>query len=311
MRNAVLFLIFNRPDTTARVFETIRRARPPRLYVAADGARTTKAGEAQLCEETRWVASRVDWPCEVRTLYRTQNIGCKVAVSQAIDWFFDNEEQGVILEDDCLPEPCFFDYCDDLLGRYKHDPQVMCISGDNFLSDDVRESIKDSYYFSNFCHIWGWASWRRAWRGYDVTMRDWPMQGQEVLRKVFPDNAPLRRAWTQTLSRVFKGEINTWDYQWTYRCWSAGGLTCLPVSNLISNIGFDDRGTHTVDGQSHLAELKTTPLSMPLRHPAKVSPHVVADKWSGRHLFPVARFTLRRVLGRRLKVFLGLRASAA
>lgn len=312
MRNAVLFLIFNRADTTSRVFEAIRRARPPRLYVAADGARAGKAGEAQLCEETRAVIKRVDWPCEVKTLFRDQNLGCKVAVSQAIGWFFDNEEQGIILEDDCLPEDVFFNYCDELLERYKDDLRVMCISGDNFLPEDVRASVQDSYYFSNFCHIWGWASWRRAWTGYDVNMRAWQAgQGQAVLKKTFPHNAPLRRVWRGTFDRVANGDINTWDYQWTFRCWSAGGLTCLPSTNLISNIGFDDRATHTVDTQSHLAELKTAPLSLPLKHPAVVQRHEAADRWSERNLFPVARYTLRRVFGRRLKVALGLRESAA
>lgn len=148
MINPVLFVVFSRPDTTARVFEAIRQARPPRLYVAADGPRASRPGEAQLCEETRRIASAVDWPCELKTLFRPENLGCKAAVSGAIDWFFDNEEQGVILEDDCLPDASFFEYCDALLEKHKDDLRVMCISGDNFMPAEVRQEIKDSYYFS-------------------------------------------------------------------------------------------------------------------------------------------------------------------
>lgn len=308
MRNAVLFLVFNRADTTAKVFDAIRQARPPRLYVAADGARADRPDELGLCEATRQVATAVDWPCEVKTLFRERNLGCKMAVSSAIDWFFEHEPQGVILEDDCLPDPSFFDYCDALLDKYQDDPRVMCISGDNFLNGQVR--VDHDYYFSNFCHIWGWASWRRAWQGYDVAMRDWSTsRGQALLKRVFPYSAPLQRIWLETLDRVARGEINTWDYQWVYRCWTAGGFTVLPAVNLISNIGFDQRATHTVDAESKLAGLRTHSLPQPLDHPPTVRRHVRADRWSGKHLFPVARYTLRRVLGRRLKVALGLRAA--
>lgn len=307
MRNAVLFLVFNRADTTAQVFEAIRQARPPRLYVAADGARQGRPDEPAQCEATRLAATAVDWPCEVKTLFREQNLGCKMAVSGAIDWFFQHEEQGVILEDDCLPDPSFFDYCDTLLDKYKDDPRVMCISGDNFLNGQVP--VEHAYYFSKFCHIWGWASWRRAWQGYDVAMRDWtPESGRQLLKQVFPRSGPMQRIWLEILSRVAKGEINTWDYQWVYRCWLAGGFTVLPAVNLISNIGFDDRATHTADAENKLANMRTQALPQPLAHPPTVARHEAADKWSGEHLFPVARYTLRRVLGRHLKVALGLRS---
>lgn len=310
MINAVLFIVFNRADTTARVFEAIRKARPPRLYVAADGPRSSRPQEAQLCEEARRVASAVDWPCEVKTLFRPGNLGCKMAVSGAIDWFFEHEEQGIILEDDCLPEPSFFDYCDTLLDRYKDDPRVMCISGDNFLPADVHSRLGDAYYFSAFFHIWGWASWRRAWKGYDVSMSRWnPEVGEKLLRKVFPDNAPLRRIWMGTFNRVAAGEIDTWDYQWVFHCWMAGGLSCMPAGNLISNIGFDERATHTTESGHAQANLPTQPLPMPMKHPATVARHRDFDHWSENHLYPVARHTLRRVLGRRLKFYLGLRPS--
>ena len=310
MKSPVLFLIFNRPDTAARVLEAIRAARPPRLYVAADGPRAGRPAEAALCEQTRQLIASVDWPCEVKTLFRDQNLGCKRAVSQGISWFFEHEEQGVILEDDCLPEPSFFDYCDDLLERYKDDPRVMCVSGDNFMPDDVQQQLKDSYYFSAFVHIWGWASWRRAWKDYDVTMSKWNSQGgKQLLKKVFPGNAPLHRIWMNSFSKTAAGNINTWDYQWVFHCWLSGGLSCMPARNLISNIGFDERATHTTESGNNQANLPTQALAMPLTHPTTVARNQQADRWSATHLYALSRFTLRRVLGRQIKFYLGLRAS--
>src|SRR5271165_4717676 len=172
MRSPILFLVFNRPETTRRVFETIRAARPPKLYVSADGPRAGRAGEPQRCDEARRIATSVDWPCEVKTLFRDANLGCKMGVSTGISWFFDQEPEGIILEDDIVPLPSFFDYCDELLARYRDDERVAMISGCNPIANDFR--VDESYFFARFCGIWGWASWRRAWRHYDVNISAWP-----------------------------------------------------------------------------------------------------------------------------------------
>lgn len=310
MQSAVLFLVFNRPDTTGRVFEAIRQAKPPRLYVAADGPRAGRDGEAALCAETRRVAAAVDWDCEVRTLFRDENRGCKMAVSEAITWFFTHEERGIILEDDCLPVPDFFRFCDEMLERYQSDPRVMMVSGDNFTQDSGLP-LEGSYYFSAFGHIWGWASWRRAWSGYDVTMSQWSEpHGKHLLRQVFPGNAPIRRIWMETFGNVAAGRINTWDYQWNHHCWVQGGLSCVPERNLISNIGFDDRATHTTQADSPLADMPVGSLTWPLRHPEAVARNWKADAWEAARFFNLARYSWRRVLGRKLKVFLGLRQAA-
>ena len=170
LNTAVLFLVFNRLDTTKQVFETIRQAKPQRLYIAADGARASRVGEAAQVQAVRdYVTSHVDWECEVKTLFREQNLGCKYAVSSAIAWFFENEEMGIILEDDCLPDPTFFNFCQELLARYRHDQRIGVISGDNFQFGHRRND--DSYYFSKYVHIWGWATWRDRWvNSYDVTI---------------------------------------------------------------------------------------------------------------------------------------------
>lgn len=286
VRSPVLFLVFNRPDTSARVFEAIRQARPPRLYVAADGPRAGRPHEQERCEAVRRAATAVDWPCELVTLLREQNLGCKRAVSSAISWFFEHEPEGIVLEDDCLPDPTFFAYCDELLARYRDDPRVMCISGDNFIS--ATWTPPESYYFSRYMHIWGWATWRRAWAYYDVDMREWRGgQGGDVAEWRPPGEARAAAHWRDLFDSVASGQIDTWDYQWTYACWRQGGLSCMPASNLISNIGFGEGATHTVSPESKLANMAVVPLALPLRHPADVQAQTEADRWTSEHVFGI------------------------
>jgi len=209
------------------VFEAIRQAQPARLYIAADGPREGRAGETDLCEQTRKVALEVDWPCQVTTLLRNENLGCKKAVSSAIDWFFEHEPEGIILEDDCLPARDFFRFCDELLEKYRDDPRVGSITGDNFISATWRPD--ESYYFSRFSHIWGWATWRRAWANYDVTMADWPNLGSRFIKtEVFAGNNQAAAYWSGVFDKVHKGEIDTWDYQWVFACFKNNWLSCIP-----------------------------------------------------------------------------------
>ena len=285
-RSPVLFLVFNRPDTTQRVFDAIRAARPPRLYVAADGPRAGRAGEAARCEAVRRIATAVDWPCELVTLMRPTNLGCKRAVSSAITWFFEREPEGIILEDDCLPDPSFFGYCDELLERFRDDERIMCISGDNFISGSWQPDA--SYYFSRFNHIWGWASWRRAWQRYDVDMRAWnPVEAAMLLGQVFPRDRLARIYWREAFDRVTKGEIDTWDYQWTFACWREAAVTCLPRVNLISNLGFGTDATHTVTAENTLANLPTEAIQLPLVHPQLIEITEQADRWTIKYVFGI------------------------
>jgi len=285
MKSPVLFLVFNRPDTTARVFQTIRAARPPRLYVAADGPRLNRPGEAARCEEVRRIATAVDWPCELVTLFRRENLGCKRAVSSAISWFFDQEVEGIVLEDDCVPDPSFFPYCDDLLARYRDEPKIMCVSGDNFVSSAWTPG--ESYYFSTYIPVWGWASWRRAWRSYDVEMAAYHQDGPRILDRLFADRPRARERWKGLFDKVCSGQLDTWDYQWLLNCWMRGGLSCMPSINLISNIGFGQDATHTTSPESKLANIPSGSLRMPLKHPTSISPAADADAWLERHVLGI------------------------
>ena len=282
LQTAVLFLVFNRPDTTAQVFEAIRKAKPPRLYVAADGPRAGRAGEAEKVAKVREIATAVDWPCEVKTLFRGENLGCKYAVSGGITWFFEHEEQGIILEDDCLPHPDFFGYCETLLHRYADDERVSVITGNNFQHGLKRGD--GSYYFSKYNHCWGWASWRCAWRHYEGNLSFWPKWSQSAAWHELAADSVERLYWSKIFERVRAGQIDSWAYPWTASVWYHGGLTATPNVNLVSNIGFGEDATHTTSKKSRHAELPVQSLGV-ITHPLEVAHDRVADEWAFDHHF--------------------------
>lgn len=271
----VVFLVFNRPDTTQRVFEEIRRARPPKLLVVADGPRAEKAGEAEKCEAVRAIIDTVDWPCGVLKNYSEVNLGCKVRMSSGIDWVFEQVEEAIILEDDCLPHPTFFQFCQELLERYRHDLRIAQISGCNFQFGLRRNN--DSYYFSKYNHIWGWASWRNRWQGcYDVNMLHWPrIRDEGWLLDMLCSKTEAAR-WRVTFDNVHQGKIDTWDYQWTFACWLQGRLTALPNVNLISNIGFGAEAAHTKK-ENKFANIPNECMRFPLNHPIGVVINRIMD----------------------------------
>jgi hypothetical protein len=281
LRTPVAFLIFNRPDTTERVFAEIARARPPRLLVVADGPRADRPDEAQRCAQARAVIERVDWPCELETHYADTNLGCRRRVSSGLDWVFERVPEAIILEDDCAPSPSFFPYCEELLERYREDARIGMISGDNFQRG--RRAGSGSYYFSKYTHIWGWASWRRAWRHYDVAASLWP----ELLNSGVFDRMTLpceRDTWRAAFEGIHAGRIDTWDYQWTLAFWCHSMLAVMPQVNLISNIGFGEQATHT-KGSSEYANLPAREIAWPLAAPALTAADAGADGFTARHMF--------------------------
>lgn len=282
---AVLLLTFNRPDTTARVLEAIKAYAPKRLYWASDGPRPHKPGEAALVEQVQALQAQVDWPCEVRTLFREQNLGCRNAVTEAISWFFEQEEEGIVLEDDCLPHADFFRFCEAMLARYRHDERIGHIGGTNFQRGAQRGV--GSYYYSKWVHIWGWASWRRVWQSIDHSLENLPrLQAEGYLQGLYP-NAQLRAFWQHNLQAVHTGELDTWDYGYAFGVVASSRLAITPNANLVTNIGFDARATHTVSKDNALANVKLAPLAPPYQAPLTMLPNSIADDYSARYVFGV------------------------
>ena len=284
MKTSVAFLIFNRPNTTQKVFESIRQAKPPKLFVVADGPRKDRDNEAQNCKAVRRIIDQVDWDCQVLTNYSDINLGCKDRVSSGLDWVFEQVEDAIILEDDCIPDPTFFRFCEELLDYYRNDMRIMAISGDNFQFG--RKHTSDSYYFSRYIHCWGWATWRRAWQHYDNEMKLWPTIRQgNWLTSVF-ENPESIKYWHKTFQAVYDQKINSWAYRWAFACWLQSGLTILPNINLISNIGFAIEGTHTKNSRNPLANLPVEKMNFPLRHPSFIMRNIEADDFTEKNNRP-------------------------
>lgn len=263
----VLFLTFNRPDFTDMVFEAIAEVKPKYLYIAADGPRLDKPDDIELCAKTRSVIERVNWDCEVKTLLRDKNLGCKSAVSEAISWFFENVSEGVILEDDCLPDKSFFLFCAELLEKYRFDDRVMSISGSNLLPEGWKKNIQ-SYHWAHG-GIWGWATWKRAWELYDIEMKRWPEQETKDKIKTQLGTADWYNSYYGMFESSFNKSLNTWDIQWFYSTLINKGMAINAAVNLVKNIGYGS-GTHTHSADDAITNLPLNTMSFPLKHPEKM-----------------------------------------
>lgn len=286
----ILFIIFNRPTETKIVFESIRRIAPAKLYIAADGPRQSRPSDQEKCAETRSVVSMVDWPCKVSTIMSENNMGCGKAVSEAISWFFDHEEQGIILEDDCVATDSFFRFCEELLKKFKYDTRIMHIGGTNHNPAFCRDP-EYSYFFSQVGHMWGWATWRRAWALYDITMKIFPEISEKGYFKDLYPNAFVRKYSTNNFLKTYKKKLDTWDYQWEFTRLINSGLSIVPKYNLVENIGFGPDATHTFSNKNYFDLAHTKELSFPLSHP----PFIIKDtKSENKHYNKLLKWIVKR-----------------
>ncbi|MGB3721660.1 MAG: hypothetical protein WA979_02430 [Pacificimonas sp.] len=297
---AVLFLTFNRPEQTRAVFNAIRAERPTRLYVACDGARTDRPKEAAQVDAVRKIATSVDWPCQVETLFREENLGCRDSVSGAISWFFENEEQGIILEDDVLPAPGLFRFLLALLDRYVDRPDISMISACTFIEDKVSDDA--DYFLSHYMHIWGWASWRRAWKNYDLSMSDWGSEAAvAAISQALGHRKKSVRFWIDIFDQAKAGKIDTWDYQWVYSAWRHGMTALTPSRNMIRNLGFGDDATHTTGpAPRQVQKLKLNSPTFPIRHPVSLSVNEKRERRVESDAFGISRFPRLNRLKNRL-----------
>jgi hypothetical protein len=265
----VVLIIFNRPEATRQVFAAIRAARPQQLFVIADAPRLggNHPDDRAKCAATRAIIETVDWDCAVFKNYADENMGCGLRVSSGLDWVFGQVESAIILEDDCLPDRTFFPFCTELLARYQDDARIAHISGNNFQFGQQRGAA--SYFYSRYAHMWGWATWRRAWQHYDYEIKQWPSLRSTDWLETLLDTPAAVANWRQIFDRMYNAEIDTWDYQWAFACWQYDGLCIHPQVDLVSNIGFTAEGTHTVR-QNQFANLAVTEMQFPLKHPAAI-----------------------------------------
>lgn len=274
VRSPVLFLIFNRPDLASEVFAQIRKVKPSRLYIAADGPRPDRPDDEALCRQSREIVKSVDWECSINTRFLDENLGCRLAVSGAVTWFFEHEAEGIILEDDCLPSISFFSFCDELLDKFRDNDHIVSITGTNLQLGQRWGSA--SYYFSQYANVWGWASWRRVWNKYDVSLRQYNEEfARAQLKQVLEDDF-LVSDWLEFFRDIKANKIDTWDYQLIMTSFFQRGLCVTPNVNLISNIGFREDATHTPNPLNHNANLPRGEIDE-IIHNDKLVPQKAAD----------------------------------
>ena len=280
--NPVLLRIFRRPEMTKQVLEVLRHVRPAKLYISGDGPKGSSTEEDIRVSQAREIATNIDWECDIHTRFWEENVGGPQAGFEGISWFFRHEPQGIILEDDNLPNIDFFRFCDVLLERYKYDPSIFAITGNNFQDGQLRGEA--SYYFSKFPHCWGWATWRRAWQYSSLDISFWdPWKRSKEWINWLPD-AVERQFWEKKFDDIFFKRKVHWDHAWAASCWHRGGLTVTPNLNLVSNIGFGEGATNTANPNDKMAKLPMHSLGE-LSHPLRVEQDKVADRYVFDHVF--------------------------
>lgn len=269
LETAVALTIFNNPDATRRVFAQIAAARPQRLFLIADGPRAEKPGEAELVEESKRIATAVDWNCKVETDFATENMGPRNRIISGLNWVFSRVEAAIFLEHDCLPDPTFFPFCFELLERYRNHQQLGFITGFNPL--EKRFPFEFSYYFSRVAHLWGWATWRHTWREYDEHLTGWPEVKKAGLLKLLFPHEKVVKYWSMVFDNMHsKAWTTTWDYQLTYTCWTRNWVNIVPRKNMIKYIGFVPGALHTKRPEPGL-DLDAGPIRFPLIHPPAIT----------------------------------------
>lgn len=266
LKTPVIFLIFNRPEATRAVFDRIRAARPAKLIVVSDGPRADRPGEEAKVLASRAITAEIDWPCEVKRDYATANLGCRARISSGLTNAFRQVDHAIVLEDDCLPEPSFFPFCENLLARYRNERRVSAIGGTSFFP---FPNYPYSYKFSIYPHFWGWATWARAWEQYASTENRWleSRDRHRLIAHACPSQHEFRY-WERALDSCFDGTLSSWGYQWMLTGWLNHTLTAVPKHNLITNIGFGEAATHTKS--KHFSAMRSSPIGEILHPPSIV-----------------------------------------
>jgi len=293
----ILLLVFRRPEVTNKLWAEIKKIKPAKLYIGCDGPRKNIAGEAEKVLEVKNIFKDINWDCEVKTYFQEENKGSRVAESLAMNWFFDNVDEGIILEDDCIPAPDLFKYCQEMLEYYRYDERIMIISGSNFQFGNVRG--EGSYYFSKFPNTWGWATWKRAWKSYDVDLKDFPQFKKSKIISLVTENKTAQTYFLDHLKAVYEKKIDAWDAQILFMLWANNGLGVVPNTNLVTNIGVGEGSVNTLGNISNINFLPIGEIGFPLKHPKVMIPDLVADEF----IMKVFKINTINILRNKFKIF--------
>lgn len=290
-KTPIVLLVFNRADTLKKILKILEELKPSNILVVADGPRVGRLDDINRCKDVRGLIDSITWDCNIQRNYSDVNLGCKNRVSTGITWAFNRVSEAIFIEDDCFPDISFFYFAQELLEKYRNDMRINMVNGSNFC-EDVKNS--DSYFFTKYVDVWGWASWSSRWIGkYDVNISDWPSYKKD--NKFIP-NRKYRRYWRDIFDAVSKGRIDTWDYQFQYLCWREKSFNIVPSKNLIRNIGFGEDATHTKDRNSFFENINIHSLTFPLNHPFSVK-----ENRGYEQAFEKINFSRRNIFSRLIK----------
>jgi len=300
METALLLIVWRRPEETKKLIDSIRPFSPQKIYVASDGPKIDDIdNQKKVFEVRKLIDKEINWGCTLKKFYAKSNKGCKLGVTDAITWFFANEEEGIILEDDCIPRNEFFPYCIDLLERYRYEEKIWCICGNSYQRG--LSTSKESYFFSRYSQFWGWATWKRSWDKYDNNMKAWADQkNKKFLKREFKSYSTWlywKSIWDDIYYRSYP---DTWDYQWIFCCMLNSGMVCLPNKDLVENIGFGPLATHTTDVKFKRKFINDESTIFPLIHPKYISISSKADQFIERTIQkgPTLKFYIKYFLKR-------------
>lgn len=284
-KKPIVFFVYNRPEQTLKTFSIIQKYRPEVLFIIADGAKNESKDTVSIekldsiktlnnikdndnIQKVREICNAVDWPCAVQRLFRDKNYGCRESIVQGLAWVFKQAEECIILEDDCLPDITFFDFCAELLDQYRDNHKIFSIGG--YRPEPLDKSNTDSYYFSKYPSTWGWATWKRTYNGFDPKLNDWSEETHKTWLSHHLGNPAFAHYWSYMLNNAKKG-ANHWDYAWAYHCWQHDALSIRPSINLIQNIGFGSDATHTQESTHPFSQIQACPMPFPLVHASLIA----------------------------------------
>lgn len=275
LHTPVALFIFNRPKCSRQLYLSIAQIKPSRLFIVADGPRFNDNKDKELCRETRAIFNTIEWPCNVTRIYSDINLGCRNSIPNGLNQIFEHVEECIILEDDCIPEQSFYSYCEELLDKYRNEEKIISIGGHR--SDGPNEFEKESYFFSKYPSIWGWATWRHKWQMYDLNMTEWDrLRNTTWLFDILQDDVAVQY-WKRMFDEMQNG-MDTWDYALNYSTWYHNALSIRPKVNMITNIGFGRNATHTKSSLNNALFPKAGDIKFPLHHPIGISVDDDAEK---------------------------------
>lgn len=286
----ILLVIFNRPDKVKQLIDSLRKVKPTIVYVSADGPRKNVITDAARCANARTTINQIDWPCKVVTNFHEANTGSDFGPEKALNWFFDNVEEGIILEDDCIAHPDFFRFAQDMLSRYRNNEQIMLISGNNFQNGIIRGD--GSYYFSKYPNTWGWASWKRAWKNYDTNTAGYDDFLKSGKINTICQSSAEKKFWLKFFNQIHTHKLEHWDIKWSFAVWNNDGIVIIPNVNLVKNIGFGLDATHTLNENEKTMVVNAVELGE-IIHPKVIQVDREADAYIFHHLY---KFTLTKKL---------------